>query len=127
MFLGIHKLLEIDHRVEVTHNEKFVLAAGHIHVNFVHRNILGVTSIGILLHFWVILLHVFSTDVEGERSSLLNMIQEVPCSRLVSVIFLSEARYFSGLKHVVELVIIRVLAALVIGHLEHAREGTVSV
>ena len=64
MFLGVHKFLKIDHRVKVTHDKEFVLAASHIHIDLVHRDVLGVASICILLHFWVVILHLIRTNVK---------------------------------------------------------------
>ena len=55
------------------------------------------------------------------------MVEEVPSRRLVGVFFLSETLNFCSLQHVVQLVIVWIFAALVVVHLKHARERTVSV
>ena len=83
VLLGVHELLMIDHGVQITDDKKPVLATSNIHTNLVHGDILGVAAIRILLHLGVIFLHGICIDVEREGSSLLNVIQEVPRSRLV--------------------------------------------
>ena len=55
------------------------------------------------------------------------MIEEIPRCRIVCVFLLSEALHFCRLEHLVEPVVVRVLAAIVVVHLEHAGEGSVRV
>ena len=64
VFFGIHELLEINHGVEVTDDEELVLAAGHVHIDLVHRDVLRISSISVPLHLWVVVLHSLSTNIE---------------------------------------------------------------
>ena len=74
VLLGVHELLEVDHRVEVSDDEELVLAAGHVDIHLVHRDVLGEASVGVLLHLRVIIVHLVSSDVERKWGSLLSMI-----------------------------------------------------
>lgn len=55
------------------------------------------------------------------------MVQEIPGCRIVCVLFLAKALDFCRLKHLVESVVVGILAAIVVVHLEHARERPVSI
>ena len=74
VLLSVHELLQINHRVQISHYEKLVLTASHIHVHLVHRDVLSVAAISVLLHLRVVVEHLIGWDVEGERSALLNMV-----------------------------------------------------
>lgn len=127
VLLGIHELLKIDHRVEVTYDEKLVLTASHVDIDLVHRDILGVATVSVFLHFGVILLHLIWSYAKRKRSTFLNVVQEIPSCGRVGVFFLTKALYFGSLKHVVQLVIVEIFSALVVIHFKHTREGTVRV
>lgn len=120
VLFGIHEFLQVDHRVEVSDDKKLVLAACNIHINLVHRDVFRVASVGILLHLGVIFLHSIGFDTERERSSLFDVVEEIPGCRGVGIFFLSEALHLCGLKHVVEFVVVRIFGTLVVVHLEHA-------
>ena len=127
VLLGVHELLEIDHRVEVSDDEQFVLAAGHVDIHLVHGDVLGEASVSVLLHLGVVLLHLVGSDVERKWGSLLRMIQEVPCCRTISVLFFTESLNFCSLEHVMQLVVVGVFLAFVFAHLEHSTERAVSI
>lgn len=127
VFFSIHELLKIDHRVEVTYDEKLVLTTSYVDIDLVHGDVLGVAAVSVFLHFRVILLHLIWSDVKRKRSTFLNVIQEIPSSGCVGIFFLTKALYFGSLKHVVQLVIVEILGALVVIHFKHTREGTVCV
>ena len=55
------------------------------------------------------------------------MVQKVPSCRIVSILFFSQALDFSRLKHLVQSIVVGVLIAVIVGHLKHAREGSVRV
>ena len=74
VLLGVHELLEIHHRVEVSDDEELILAAGHVDVHLVHRDVLGEASVGVLLHLRVVLVHLVGGNVERKWGSLLSVI-----------------------------------------------------
>ena len=96
------------------------MAARDVDIDLVHGDVLRITAVRVLLHLWVVVLHDLSPNVERERSSLLDMVQEVPRGRLVSILLFSKPLHFCRLEHVVELVVVWIFAALVVVHLEHA-------
>ena len=120
VLFGVHELLEVDHGVEVTHDEELVLTASHVNVNLVHRNVLRVASVRVLLHLRIVVLHLTCWDVEGEGGTLLNVVKEVPRSRRVSVLVLAKTVHFSRREHLVKPLVVRVLNALIVLHLKHA-------
>jgi hypothetical protein len=64
VLLQVHELLQVNHRVKVSHHEQLVLTASHIHIYLVHRNVLGISIVGISLHLRVVLLQLSGIDVE---------------------------------------------------------------
>ena len=95
MLLGVHKLLKVNHRIEVTHNEKLVLASAHVDSHLVHRNILRVRAVGVLLHLGIVFLKCITSQVKREGRSFFDVFEEIPCSCRISVFFLAEPLHFS--------------------------------
>ena len=127
VLFGVHKLLKIDHRIEVAHDEKFVLASTHVDSHLVHRDILRISAVGVFLHLRIVFLKCVTGQVEREGRSFLNVVEEIPRGGRICVFFLSQALHFGGGEHFMETLVVGVFTAFVVSELEHTGEGSVCV
>jgi len=74
VFFRIHKLLQIDHRVEVSDNKQFILATADVDIDFVHGNVLGVATVCVSLHLRVVIFHLIGWYIEREWGTFLDMV-----------------------------------------------------